>query len=515
MGDWGQVLSFYQTSGKQVGKDRVLGYDPCSVNFCPAGEFVLVGGSDRQVHLWTSEGVKLGEICKRDSWVWCCKSRPKRGIAENDEVGQNSEVVAVGTQDGSLALYNITFSTVHALYGDRYAFRENMTDVVIQHLSTDQRARIKCRDHVKNISVYKDRLAVQLPDRVIIYELFHDDSTDMHYRIKEKIQKKIECSLLVVTSNHVILCMEQKLQMFNFSGEVEREWTMEASIRYIKVIGGLQGKEGLLIGLKNGQVLQVFIDNAFPIPIVKISSGIRCLDVSLSRTKLAIVDDQNTLLVHDMTTKELLFQEPNATSVAWNSDFEDMLCYSGNGALFIKTSSFAPNTQNLDGFVVGFKGSKIFCLNKQNQMITIDVPQSTNVEKYLEKKDFCKAYQVSCLGVTESDWKRLAMESLENLQLDISKRAFVRNKDLKYMDIVRGIEKAMEKNKLDSDSFMGDIAAYSGKFTDVSLLGLLKVFDQAYSLNVLRRQNFTVAPGMFSKPSTCTRSCICGSKLSG
>jgi len=38
-----------------------------------------------------------------------------------------------------------------------------MSDVIIQHLMTDQKVRIKCRDLVKKIAIYKHRLAVQLP----------------------------------------------------------------------------------------------------------------------------------------------------------------------------------------------------------------------------------------------------------------------------------------------------------------------------------------------------------------
>ena len=46
---------------------------------------------------------------------------------------------AVGCQDGTIAYYHLIFGVVHGLYKDRYAYRDNMTDVIIQHLITDHK----------------------------------------------------------------------------------------------------------------------------------------------------------------------------------------------------------------------------------------------------------------------------------------------------------------------------------------------------------------------------------------
>jgi len=48
-----------------------------------------------------------------------------------------------------------------------------------------------------------------------------------------------------------------------------------------------------------------------------------------------------------MQTKALLSQDKNANSVAWNTEFEDMLCFSGGGKLSTKTASFPLHQQKM------------------------------------------------------------------------------------------------------------------------------------------------------------------------
>eukprot|EP00033_Pygsuia_biforma_P001760 GCRY01001970.1.p1 GENE.GCRY01001970.1~~GCRY01001970.1.p1 ORF type:complete len:1226 (+),score=346.97 GCRY01001970.1:229-3906(+) len=486
--DWNQKLSFYQLSGKQVGKDKELDFDPCSVGYFTNGEYFVVGGSDKKVTLWTKDGIKLSTVGEREGWVWCCRVRP------------HHNAVAVGCNDGTISMYQLHFSTVHGLYHDRYAYRDYMTDVIIQHLTKDQKVRIKCRDLIRKIAIYRDRLAVQLGERIIIYELFYDENDTMHYRVRDKINKKLECNLLVVTSMHIILCQEKRLQLYTFSGSKEREWLLDSLIRYIKVIGGPNGREGLLVGLKSGVVLKILIDNPFPIQLIKVAAAIRCLDISANGKYLAVVDENSHCSVYDMATKTLRYTETGANSVAFNVELDDMLCFSGNNTLSIKAGNFPTSTQKLQGFVVGFKGSKIFCLHIY-AMQTIDVPQSSSLHQYLENKDFDAAYQVACLGVTDSDWQDLAIGALEGLNLDVARRAFVRVRNVKYLQLIDVLNRGRAARRGDAPEYsdewcLADIYAFQGRFKEaarilerlglvreaVDLFSDMRLWDQATEL---------------------------------
>ena len=113
---------------------------------------------------------------------------------------------------------------------------------------------------------------------------------------------------------------------------------------------------------------------------------------------------------------------------------DDMLAYTGKDTLYIRTGDMPPSQQRLPGYVVGFKGSKIFCLNNTT-MNTIDVPQSSTFYRFLEKKDYTMAYKIACLGVTEQDWRALGIECLLAKQFQLARKAFVRIRDLKYIDL--------------------------------------------------------------------------------
>ena len=106
-------------SGKKgVFPEKKIEFDPLSLSFFANGEFFVVGGSDRKVTLWTREGNYINTICERSEWVWTVCIKKKM-------------VVAVGGNNGGVAIYQLTALIVHGLFQERYAYRDVITDVVV------------------------------------------------------------------------------------------------------------------------------------------------------------------------------------------------------------------------------------------------------------------------------------------------------------------------------------------------------------------------------------------------
>jgi intraflagellar transport protein 122 len=55
-----------------------------------------------------------------------------------------------------------------------------------------------------------------------------------------------------------------------------------------------------LVGCNDGVVYKIFVDNAFPIPIIKQTTSVNIVDISADRTKLAVIDDHLSLFVYEL-----------------------------------------------------------------------------------------------------------------------------------------------------------------------------------------------------------------------
>ncbi|CAM9409830.1 unnamed protein product [Pylaiella littoralis] len=485
------------------------------------------------------EGVRLTSVCETNAWVWAVAGRPG-----HDEL-------VVGCDGGSIRMHKLKFQHITAIHKDRYAYRENMSDVIVQHLISEQKVRIKCRDYVEQIAIFRDRLAVRLPDKVHVYELTqHDDKYDLRYRLKDKIhlpsstppstsswsssalissaarsfngadrskkssrdsgssqeslhgrgdrrsgsvdgaedgsggggqnggRRFATATFLLVTWSNVILCEGRVLQLYDFSGTKVREWILDAAVRSASVDGGPAGGEALLLGLESGVVLQVFVDNAFPVEVVKATAAVVCCAMSVHRRKasghVAVVDSKSRVVVFDVLSKEVVFQESGATRVAFNTSLEDMLCYSGNGMLYVRTGSFPVQEQFIGGEVASYRGARVISL-KGVALTTVDVPLTKTVYRHIEAREFKQAHAVACLGVTQRDWRILGTSALQAMEFEVGRKAFVRLRDLRLVDVLSDIEmrtmhetalmksNAESRNKMEADA-SAELLAHQGNY---------------------------------------------------
>ncbi|EPY26261.1 putative WD40 repeat protein [Strigomonas culicis] len=247
---------------------------------------------------------------------------------------------------------------------------------------------------------------------------------------------------------------------------------MESPIRFAKLIGGDEDAETILVGLKNGQTLKVFVDNSFPTMLVKLNSPIRSLDLNCMRTLLAVVDENNILKVFNLTNKnEILFQENSVTAAVWNTDFEDMIAYSTtNNVLNIKTSTLPAFQQTMRGTVIGFKANRLFNLHNGNLTI-VDIPHSHALYHYIEAKDFDKAYSIASRGVAEVDWKMLGLHAMTEMNLDIARKAFTQIREVKFVELLHALElnrRQAGDSKEKEELLLADILAFQGKYSDAA-----------------------------------------------
>ena len=336
-------------------------------------------------------------------------------------------------------------------------------------MAKSERSIIQLNGIVKQIAIYAKVLAVKLENSIIVYEQNKSETDSVTYSLVSTITRPFPCNLLVATIQNLAVAYEKTLTLLDLRGEVERKWKFDANLSFIKPFGGSPGKDGLLIGLKDGAVYIVFINNPYPILCFSMKAAIKCLTVSLMRQKIAAVDANGSCQVFDLNLRKFVFEETGISSVSWNSVNDDMFCYTGNGILSIQLDDLVPYQQKYDCSVIAFKGSQIYCLN-DSDIVFIDVPHSLFIEQYLEQGKVAKAYKLACFGVPENVWYDVGRAALEKLELDIAKRVFARLQDYKYLELVNILLKMTLSGKKNDYLLLAEVRIHERKYVEAAEL---------------------------------------------
>lgn len=54
------------------------------------------------------------------------------------------------------------------------------------------------------------------------------------------------------------------------------------------------------MGLNDGSIMRIWINNIFPICVYNHTCGIRCLDLSSEQSQLAAVDEEGHIFIYDL-----------------------------------------------------------------------------------------------------------------------------------------------------------------------------------------------------------------------
>lgn len=76
---------------------------------------------------------------------------------------------------------------------------------------------------------------------------------------------------------------------------------------------------------------------------------------------------------------------------------------------------------------------------------------------------FREAYQIACLGVTNTDWEGLAKSALEAIHLNIARDAYVKTRNLPWLQLIDDLMEKQKRGQVPKEVLQAEICAHSGK----------------------------------------------------
>lgn len=281
------------------------------------------------------------------------------------------------------------------------------------------------------------------------------------------IQKSFKSNIVKIACERILVSNGQQVEAFDFSGSLMGKWHFNEPVTHLKVHGGRIRREAVLVALKDGSLIQIFVSDLFQIPLLKHDLGIKSLQLSYGTHKIGLIDDQRSLACYDFKSKKKISTELNVRSFAWNSLISNLICFSDGIIIYVKIGEAIIATRQFDGEVMGFRGCEISCIDKFGVYQVINVSLSSTIDKLLKDGELKDAYDTACFGATEIQWRKIASQSLLCVQSDLALSCYAKIYDFAMMQGIEQIERLHSDENTSSDSYLAGVQALNGNFKEV------------------------------------------------
>ena len=479
-----QTISFHREEGSLIGFEKKVKCEIHSIDWFMTGEYFIAGGSSSTVYVFSRDGYLLQEIECGMNWVWAVKF-------EN-----NAQAFGCAGSNGQVKLMAFDRKMPVAVFEDKVALRVGMTELVIRDVNSDQKAKLKCKELIKNVAIYYDILAVHTSTKVLLYreilvganEGVGNGSESFSFKQVAKIERKIEGSFFGLLSENFVVGKDNRISCFDFGRNLTREWIFESNVTFMKSLGGPPREESLLVGLKNGSAFKLFVSSPFPIGLIDHGVEIVSLDLNLTKLLLGLVDSRNNFYLYDTTKKESISSELKISQCAFSEDIENMYVVMGESFLFVKSTDAEGVSVAATGQLLGFKKGKIRLANGES-VSSIEVPAGAFLAQAMAKKDFRSAYRIACLGASDQEIRNIGLESIKSKDFATARKCFTKTRDVQYIDVVSRCEDEMRSGRFDEIGLQVELLCYEKKIPKaIELLKKEGKLEKAIELCITMRK---------------------------
>ena len=402
------------------------------------------------VSLYNDGGQLLGSVADVGEWIW--------SVSVN-----NDGYLALGLDDGTCVVYSLGLKPIYSLCKNIFAIRTELTKVRLRILETDLIEDTEFIKPIQGVAVNQSLIAVMFADEVSTYSFEEVDNGQLELTKVGRFDTNFQCNKFFVFARTYVFVFEKSVKIYDESGLFQREFQFSSVINDAATCSTVPGMEGIVAGLEDGQIVQIFVNHRFPHVIAKHDKPVKVIGVSMMRTKLAVVDSERRCCVYDAIGSNLLYIEENVDAFAWNELCDDLIALSDGEKVSVKPYNLQKITTKFRGQIVRFSGLTVYAINGTS-LSEIGISFSPAVKSLSRSNDFIRAYELAAFGSTEDNWNDLADAALRMKEMGIAIKAASHARNIKLLHFIEQISQMANDSKITADHLTAEVDAWTGNF---------------------------------------------------